>query len=116
MPERLSRGAFRLGPIAALVWGIACSSGSGPAVPTTTHPSGDVFATPSLAGEPYGVAVSASGDVLVAQVTGGTVTSFRLPDTTAVASVRSIRSRPRVRPDGGTPIVTDEDGRVICIH
>lgn len=40
-----------------------------------------MFASPTLPGEPYGVAASPAGDVLVAQVLGNTVTEYRLPDT-----------------------------------
>lgn len=73
--------------VATLILGLACSSGTGPTF--LAHPSGIVFATPSLSGEPYGVAISASGDILVAQVLGGVVTSFQLPDTMPAASVLS---------------------------
>jgi YVTN family beta-propeller protein len=47
-----------------------------------SHPQlNAVFASPALSGEPYGVAISRSGAVLVARVLGGTVTRFDLPDT-----------------------------------
>jgi YVTN family beta-propeller protein len=74
-------------PVILVALEVACSSATGPS--GATHPAGIVFATPALPGEPYGVAVSPSGDVLVAQVLPGLVTSYQLPDTTPVASILS---------------------------
>lgn len=65
----------------------ACSSGTGPGSPT--HPAGIVFALPDLPGEPYGIAISPGGDVLVAQVLAGVVSRYRLPDTVPSASLIS---------------------------
>lgn len=70
---------------AALAFTAACSAATSPGGPG--HPGGVVFATPALSGEPYGVAISAGGTVLVAQVLGGVVTSFHLPDTIPAAGV-----------------------------
>lgn len=57
----------------------ACSSSTGPGA--VGHPTGTAFARPGLPGEPWGVAVSSSGDVLVTQPLGNTITEYRLPDT-----------------------------------
>jgi len=48
-----------------------------------------VFALTSLNGEPYGVAISSSGAVLVARVLGGLVTRFDLPDAATFRNVQS---------------------------
>lgn len=65
----------------------ACSSATGPA--HTTHPNGVVVASPNLSGQPYGVAISPDGDVLVAQVLAGLVSRYTLPDTLPAASLIS---------------------------
>lgn len=74
-----------LAATAAVAVAAACSAGTGPG--GSTHPAGIVVATPALAGEPYGVAISATGTVLVAQVFDGVITSFQLPDTVPTAGV-----------------------------
>lgn len=63
----------------AVALATACSSSTGPGA--VGHPRGMVFAKPGLPGGPFGVAVSASGNVLVTQPLGNTVTAYRLPDT-----------------------------------
>lgn len=67
------------GVLLALLWSIGCSSATGPR--DLTHPNGVVYATPALTGSPYGVAISAGGDVLIAQVAGGVMSRYELPDT-----------------------------------
>ena len=66
---------------------VACSTVIGPGM--ETHPAGVVFATTALAGEPYGVAISPSGDVLIAQVLGGAISHYRLPDTQLASHLAS---------------------------
>lgn len=66
---------------------MACSTATGPG--SQTHPAGEVFATTPLAGEPYGVAISPSGDVLIAQVRGGIISHCRLPDTQLASRLAS---------------------------
>ena len=51
-----------------------------------THPAGAVVATTPLGGQPYGLAISAAGDLLVAQVFADSVTRFVLPGTTPVGA------------------------------
>ena len=64
-----------------------CSSSTGPE-PATGHPKlGVMFASPSLGGEPYGVAIAPNGTVLVARVLADAVTRFDLPDTMPGTSV-----------------------------
>lgn len=65
----------------------ACSTSTGPAGPT--HPVGIVSASPQLLGEPYGVAVSPTGVVLIAQVLAGMVSVYDLPDTLPGASLNA---------------------------
>lgn len=63
----------------------ACSTATGPG--GLTHPDGIVTATPPLPGQPYGVAISPTGTVLIAQVFAGVVSDFTLPDTLPGASL-----------------------------
>ena len=76
-----------------------------------SHPRGIISATTPLAGEPYGVAVSGAGDVLVAQVLNGTVSRFTLPGTTAVATIEFGGSGPvhvAINPSGTTAYVVEQ--------
>jgi DNA-binding beta-propeller fold protein YncE len=65
-----------------------------------THPGGVVTATAALGGQPYGLAISAAGDLLVAQVFGDSVTRFALPGTSPVSA--SYFGQPGAVTDSGT--------------
>jgi YVTN family beta-propeller protein len=65
----------------------ACSTSTGPVA--STHPTGLVSASPQLPGEPYGVAISPSGAVLIAQVLAGVVSAYALPDTQPGSSLNA---------------------------
>ena len=77
----------RAGLVLISLAAVACSTVIGPGM--QTHPAGEVFATTPLAGEPYGVAISPSGDVLIAQVLGGVISHCHLPDTRLVSRLES---------------------------
>jgi YVTN family beta-propeller protein len=70
---------------AAMLAGAACASSTGPG--HLTHPTGLVYASPVVTGQPYGVAISNDGIVLVARVDAGLVSRFDLPDTTPTTSL-----------------------------
>lgn len=63
----------------------ACSTATGPG--GLTHPAGIVTASPALPGQPYGIAIAPTGEVLIAQVFAGVVSDFTLPDTLPRASL-----------------------------
>ncbi|OLC07423.1 MAG: hypothetical protein AUH42_03625 [Gemmatimonadetes bacterium 13_1_40CM_70_11] len=95
----------------------ACSSSTAPTT-TVGHPrSGAVFATPTLGGQPYGVAISPSGAVLVAQVFGGLVTRFDLPDTMPDVSVTSGLQpvHVAVNPAGTRAYVVNQAGQAVRV-
>jgi YVTN family beta-propeller protein len=76
-----------------------------------------VFATPALGGQPYGVAISPRGAVLVAQVSGGLVTRFDLPDTVPDASVTSGLQpvHVAVNPGGTRAFVINQAGQAVRV-
>jgi YVTN family beta-propeller protein len=80
------RVSLALAPSAVLLIA-ACSTSTGPVGPT--HPVGNVSASPQLPGEPYGVAISPTGEVLIAQVLSGVVSDYALPDTLPRASLNA---------------------------
>jgi YVTN family beta-propeller protein len=92
MNQNLMRGfALAIGVI-----GMACTSPTDTSTnnriathdpqPPATHPAGNVVATTPLGGQPYGLAISGHGDVLVAQVFADSVTRFTLPGTGPVGA------------------------------
>ena len=83
-----------------------------------SHPQlGVIVATPALNGQPYGVAVSGSGAVIVARVSGDTVTRFNLPDTTPVVSLGA-GSQPvhvAINPAGTRAYVVNQGGQAVHV-
>jgi DNA-binding beta-propeller fold protein YncE len=71
---------------------LACHAATDPANNQTrqggdvTHPAGTVVATTPLGGQPYGLAINAAGDLLVAQVFADSVTRFSLPGTSPISA------------------------------
>jgi YVTN family beta-propeller protein len=69
-----------------------------------THPSGTVVATSPLGGQPYGLAISPAGDLLVAQVFADSVTRFVLPGTAPISA--TFFGLPGSVSDSGTSFVS----------
>lgn len=71
---------------------LACHAPTDPASNQTTqggdmtHPAGTVVAATPLGGQPYGLAINAAGDLLVAQVFADSVTRFSLPGTSPIGA------------------------------
>src|SRR6266545_8110209 len=78
--------------IAISIAALACHAPTDPASNQTTqggdltHPAGTVVATTALGGQPYGLAINSSGDLLVAQVFADSVTRFSLPGTSPISA------------------------------
>jgi YVTN family beta-propeller protein len=83
-----------------------------------SHPQlGAVVATPALGGQPYGVAVSAGGAVIVARVSGDSITRYNLPDTTRVVSLAA-GSQPvhvAINPAGTRAYVVNQGGAAVHV-
>jgi DNA-binding beta-propeller fold protein YncE len=78
--------------IAISIAALACHAPTDPTSNQTTqggdltHPTGTVMATTALGGQPYGLAINSSGDLLVAQVFADSVTRFSLPGTSPISA------------------------------
>jgi DNA-binding beta-propeller fold protein YncE len=78
--------------IAISIAALACHAPTDPTSNQTrqggdlTHPTGTVVATTALGGQPYGLAINSSGDLLVAQVFADSVTRFSLPGTSPIGA------------------------------
>jgi large repetitive protein len=81
--------------VAALIWAIGCSNGTGPGGEggggggaTGTHPGGALVGTPVIASRPFAVAVSSTGVVFVGRQDAPFVQVASLPGLTFADSVR----------------------------
>ena len=103
------RPRFAAAAILITLW----SRDSGP----PTHPTGQIVASPSLAGEPYGVAIAPNGSVLVAQVLAGLVSYYRLPDTlpsfSLIAGDQPVHVA--IDPAGERAYVVNQSGRALRV-
>ncbi|MGH7537482.1 MAG: beta-propeller fold lactonase family protein [Gemmatimonadales bacterium] len=93
----------------------ACASFTGPG--GLTHPEGVVLASPGLGGQPYGVAISRTGDALVAQVNAGLVSRYSLPDTLPTSSLISGLQPVHVAidPTGSRAYVINQAGQALRV-
>lgn len=78
-------------------------------------PAASVTASPRLDGQPYGVAISPAGDVLVARVFAGAVTRYTLQDTFPTGSLKFGYQPVHVAIDatGSRAYVVDQGGQAL---
>ena len=98
---------------AAVLLGAAGSVSSGPGA--RQDPAASITASPRLDGQPYGVAISAAGDVLVARVFAGAVTRYTLQGTRPTGSLKVGYQPVHVAIDatGSRAYVVDQGGQAL---
>jgi YVTN family beta-propeller protein len=86
---------------------------------TPTHPAGTVAASTPLGGEPYGLAISSKGDLLVAQVLADNVTRFALPGTSPTQTISTGAGtgpvHVAINPKGTTAYVVEQFGNAVAV-